>query len=59
MKVKELIEYLRSAVDPDTEMVPGLTYRQVIEALLERDPEQEVSVRNGDRIYTIERGPTH
>lgn len=59
MKVKELIEYLRRAVDPDTEMLPGMTYGQVIEALLERDPEQEVSVRDGDRIYTIEPGPLH
>jgi len=59
MKVKELIEHLRHAVDPDTEMVPGMTYRQVIEELLKRDPETEVSVRNGDRVYTIERGPLH
>ena len=59
MKVKELIEYLRSAADLDTEMVPGMTYRQVIEELLKRDPDAEVSVRDGDRVYTIERGTTH
>ena len=59
MKVKELIEYLRSAADPDTEMVPGMTYRQVIEELSKRDPDAEVSVRDGDRVYTIERGTTH
>lgn len=59
MKVKELIEHLRHAVDPDTEMVPGMTYRQVIEELSKRDPETEVSVRDGDRVYTIERGTTH
>lgn len=59
MKVKELVEYLRSAVDPDAEMVPGMTYRQVIEELSKRDPDAEVSVRDGDRVYTIERGTTH
>lgn len=59
MKVKELIEYLRSAADLDTEMVPGMTYRQVIEELLKRDPDAEVSVRDGDRVYAIERGTTH
>jgi hypothetical protein len=59
MKVKELIEYLRSAADPDAEMLPGMTYRQVIEELSKRDPETEVSVRSGDRVYTIERGTTH
>ena len=59
MKVKELIEHLRHAVDPDTETVPGMTYRQVIEELSKRDPETEVSVRSGDRVYTIERGPLH
>ena len=59
MKVKELIEYLRSAVDPDTEMLPGMTYRQVIEELSKRDPDAEVSVRDGDRVYTVERGPLH
>jgi|LakMenE01Jun11ns_1017448.scaffolds.fasta_scaffold9495323_4 hypothetical protein len=59
MKVKELIEYLRSAADLDTEMVPGMTYRQVIEELSKRDPDAEVSVRDGDRVYTIERGTTH
>ena len=59
MKVKELVEYLRSAADLDTEMVPGMTYRQVIEELLKRDPDAEVSVRDGDRVYTIERGTTH
>jgi len=59
MKVKELIEHLRHAVDPDTEMVPGMTYRQVIEELSKRDPETEVSVRDGDRVYTVERGTTH
>jgi hypothetical protein len=59
MKVKELIEHLRHAVDPDTEMVPGMTYRQVIEELSKRDPDAEVSVRDGDRVYTIERGTTH
>jgi hypothetical protein len=59
MKVKELIEYLRSAADLDAEMVPGMTYRQVIEELSKRDPDAEVSVRDGDRVYTIERGTTH
>ena len=59
MKVKELIEYLRSAADLDTEMLPGMTYRQVIEELSKRDPDAEVSVRDGDRVYTIERGTTH
>jgi hypothetical protein len=59
MKVKELIEYLRSAADPDAEMLPGMTYRYVIEELSKRDPETEVSVRSGDRVYTIERGPLH
>ena len=59
MKVKELIEYLRSAADPDAEMVPGMTYRYVIEELSKRDPDAEVSVRDGDRVYTIERGTTH
>jgi hypothetical protein len=59
MKVKELVEYLRSAADLDTEMVPGMTYRQVIEELSKRDPDAEVSVRDGDRVYTIERGTTH
>lgn len=59
MKVKELIEHLRHAVDPDTEMVPGMTYRHVIEELSKRDPETEVSVRDGDRVYTVERGPLH
>jgi hypothetical protein len=59
MKVKELIEHLRHAVDPDTEMVPGMTYRHVIEELSKRDPDAEVSVRDGDRVYTIERGTTH
>ena len=59
MKVKELIEHLRHAVDPDTEMVPGMTYRQVIEELSKRDPDAEVSVRDGDRVYTVERGPLH
>jgi hypothetical protein len=59
MKVKELIEYLRSAADLDAEMLPGMTYCQVIEELSKRDPEDEVSVRNGDRVYTIERGPLH
>lgn len=59
MKVKELVEYLRSAADLDTEMVPGMTYRYVIEELSKRDPDAEVSVRDGDRVYTIERGTTH
>jgi hypothetical protein len=59
MKVKELVEYLRSAADPDAEMLPGMTYRQVIEELSKRDPDAEVSVRDGDRVYTIERGTTH
>lgn len=59
MKVKELVEYLRSAADLDAEMVPGMTYRQVIEELSKRDPDAEVSVRDGDRVYTIERGTTH
>jgi hypothetical protein len=40
-------------------MVPGMTYRQVIEELSKRDPDAEVSVRDGDRVYTIERGTTH
>ena len=59
MKVKELVEYLRSAADLDAEMVPGMTYRYVIEELSKRDPETEVSVRSGDRVYTVERGPLH
>jgi hypothetical protein len=59
MKVKELVEYLRSAADLDAEMVPGMTYRYVIEELSKRDPDAEVSVRDGDRVYTIERGTTH
>jgi len=50
MKVKELIEYLRSAADLDAEMVPGMTYRHVIEELSKRDPDAEVSVRDGDRV---------
>jgi hypothetical protein len=40
-------------------MLPGMTYRQVIEELSKRDPETEVSVRDGDRVYTIEPGPLH
>jgi hypothetical protein len=59
MKVKELIEYLRSAADLDAEMVPGMTYRYVIEELSKRDLDAEVSVRDGDRVYTIEPGPLH
>lgn len=55
MKVKELIEYLRTQ-DPGAPMIGRLTYGQIIEMLEERDPEDEIKVQIHDRLYTLEKG---
>lgn len=55
MKVKELIAYL-STQDPDSPMIGRLTYRQIIELLEERDPEDEIQVQIHDKLYTLEKG---
>lgn len=55
MKVKELIAYLQTQ-DPNAPLIGRLTYRQVIEMLEERDPEDEIKVQIHDTLYTLEKG---
>lgn len=55
MKVKELIEYLRTQ-DQDAPMIGRITVAQVIEMLSERDPDDEVQAQIHDKLYGIEKG---
>lgn len=55
MKVKELIAYLQTQ-DPNAPLIGRLTYRQIIEMLEERDPDDEIKVQIHDTLYTLEKG---
>ena len=57
MKVKELMEQLR-ALHPDTEMLSGITCRELLAMLAKHNPEAEIAVRNGDKVYTVEKTET-
>lgn len=57
MKIKELVEELR-ALHPDTEMLSGITCRELLAMLAKHNPEAEVAVRSGTKVYTVEKKET-
>ena len=57
MKIKELVEELR-ALNPDTEMLSGITCRELLAMLAKHNPEADITVRNGDKVYTVEKKET-